>query len=1208
MDPNTTTPITNNPVRSSSLQHKRSISQIETSTTNKSRPPSQTSQSQPPSRTHSRSSSTHRYINIYVKDPFQLSSLSSSIKIDNNSSLDNNYSIQHMNHLLYENIDDSEWDNYTNSSKIESKPLLFDSEYYGDQIKNDIRHSSSTQIEAEYAFKYGGIERVGSYEPLEVGLLYDVGMVALRFRDIVGEVLEHGDVVNVLNFYDGYSGLRDQLEDLEEHTSLEDSKDDSIWNPISERQIAEISELHPKEKRRYSMPIMLNRKRHSLTKNGQFQVDSSAPPVPPIPQVSPVSNQPSFINSSDKSTSPLLPTPSTSATQSSVDTLPSNPTALHIQNLIQASEARFQSILTNTLALNFFQRFTISEYSAENPLFWLDVELFAAGISSDDEDNYFDEQQTALIHAKYIYLTYISPNAPLQVNLSDEIRREIPWPLDDDCVIERDMFDEAQEAVYQLMRGHTFMRFEESKEWRECLRIKTEEPEIYQQHQITKSLEHYFRPNMNLMLAVTMSLDNEESAPALISHHYKEQTLHSILSQYFPQSILSDGTGKKLEIHRYSEILAPPALQGYFNSENRMTTAQRMRRIKKEKKLRWVFGEKLAKMPGQFNNVGGRAKELLLDDNEDATSVTSVLTANRKATRDVWNRKKKVEKLESIFGQTLKESQLYSQQIIKKEAPQKSNQNSSTVPSKKNSSTTIKNIDSVKNNPTSSSPTSFEFLTSNHDDGVHLTTINDLSAKDRRILWKKSQKLKLMLGEALDEELVRQTLALPTTNNAASIDNENYRSSGQYRKKLRRASDSMIPSTPSTSTQSPLTTPSSFYFAATSPQKNDSSNMNNRGHNKANRESGSWDASIRNNDYINRPHASLLILKDTKEYRRKKLQKLHQFLGEKVPVHVVLGQDDDYGSLPTTPTAIRSRSHKETGSNSLHSSKKQSISYQHQHNNNNVPATTSSTSNYDTSDQIHSPPVNAKLLAQDKKLHQKRAVKLKKMFGETPPQDLYISSTPVHHPQTPSPPISQSSSKRASTSSRLDIHRRSIMSLDYLFENDRKVMYELIDYMFESDDNEAESNLTNSTHNNDEINLNAYRHIASAPATPSTGKPSFSPPIHQSSPSGKHYRLKDIQNLSKFFGADDNNNNQMFPVEVLDELLADLEKEIREEANTNDGEFDREAIEGLIGKVKELRAKTNELHVDYYRDGGTSSNRQYSHGHKRTDRDSLLLN
>ena len=70
-------------------------------------------------------------------------------------------------------------------------------------MSDSYKQSTYCQAEAEYAFKFGGIEQGGLYEPLEVGSLYDVNMVALRFRDLVGDVLEHGDIVNVLNIYEG---------------------------------------------------------------------------------------------------------------------------------------------------------------------------------------------------------------------------------------------------------------------------------------------------------------------------------------------------------------------------------------------------------------------------------------------------------------------------------------------------------------------------------------------------------------------------------------------------------------------------------------------------------------------------------------------------------------------------------------------------------------------------------------------------------------------------------------------------------------------------------------------------------------------------------------------------------------------------------------------------------------------------------------------
>src|SRR3954451_12487014 len=72
------------------------------------------------------------------------------------------------------------------------------------------------------------------------------------------------------------------------------------------------------------------------------------------------------------------------------------------------------------------------------------------------------------------------------------------------------------------------------------------DPEEYQSYEMVEPLENYFRPNMSLMIAVTMALDpNIDQSP--VSHHYKEQTLHSILSQYFPETILLDNKGKRRE-------------------------------------------------------------------------------------------------------------------------------------------------------------------------------------------------------------------------------------------------------------------------------------------------------------------------------------------------------------------------------------------------------------------------------------------------------------------------------------------------------------------------------------------------------------------------------------------------------------------------------------------------------------------------------------
>ncbi|CAG8595348.1 603_t:CDS:2, partial [Acaulospora morrowiae] len=558
------------------------------------------------------------------------------------------------------------------------------------------------QIEAEYAFKFGGIEMVGQYEPLEVGLLYDVSMVALRFRDIIGDVLEHGDIVHVLNIYEDC--YPKEVDESSEIINFYDFDKDLPPIPSSD------GVLLPTEKR-FSLQIT------------SYQDNLEQPKG--IDLITHLGQTPS---------STSVEKWDQRASRSSLASI------TQIQNFVQASESRFQTVLSNTLSLHYFQKFAIRDFCVENLLFWLDVELFAAGVSCDIEDNYFEQQQTAVIHARYIYLTYISANAPLQVNLSDEIRRETTWPIDDDAEVKRDMFDEAQEAVYQLMKGHTFIRFEESPEWKEFLKIKENDPEAYKRHEMTEPLEKYFRPNMSLMLAVTMNLDNgSDQTP--ISYHYKEQTLHSMLSQYFPETVL-DNKGKKITSKYKEKASESLSLSGYFNSENRMTNAQRMRRLKKERKLQWIFGAKVGRVEDQIVVL---PKESLYGDllEEDSKSTYSTLSANRKATKDAWNRKRKVDKLEAIFGKELRDSQtaqnLFRNKTVIPPSPQK-------VPS-----------DAYNN--------------------LHLQTVNELSKAEKRKLRKSTKKLQVMLGETLDEDTVRQALS-PVQQNQTPISASN--GNGQY--------------------------------------------------------------------------------------------------------------------------------------------------------------------------------------------------------------------------------------------------------------------------------------------------------------------------------------------------------------------------------------------------------------------------------------------
>jgi len=918
-------------------------------------------------------------------------------------------------------------------------------------------------------------------------------MIALRFRDLVGDVLEHCDVVNVLNIYEGFN---DNIE----------RDDSSSVVPM------ETKETKTNEVKRYSMPIISPSPRNST--------------------ILPRSNSPT-------------PNASTSSLRS----------VKHNQKEIQDSETRFQAVLSNTLALNYFQKFAIKEYSVENLLFWLDVELFAAGNSCDIEDNYFEEQQTAVIHARYIYYTYINSDAPLQVNISDEIRRDINWPIDDDDDVERNMFDEAQEAVYQLMKGYTFIGFESSSEWQECTRRKRLDPKEYQSYEMTKPLESYFHPSMSIMLAVTMAHDPSIKQPP-VSHHYKEQTLHTILSQYFPETILLDNRGvRRIQCAANDE---DQTLNGYFDSENRLTNAQRMRKIKKERKLKWVFGERINRMDDQIvvmpdETLYGNGKLGYGDDDDTKSikSISSTISENRKVAKDVWNKKKRVEKLESIFGRGLKDSQLYSQNILNE---------------KRNSST------GTPNSPSTTIQT--QNFNSETPDSPQLQTMNELSAIDRRMLWKKTKKLQIMFGEALDEDMVRQALTLPviqstpghspnserfSSDRSTFSDHDRYdrysrSSNGSFMDKQinRRASDSMIsPLIPSESTSNAIT--SSIVTPPASPpvslsEKSSNNNL-------------SYKHTIKGVPSVNPDTIPLIIVnKDTKEYRRKKLQKLYRFLGEKVPLNAVLGEYDDDLEEPLTPQSapLSPPPPPPPPSSNLKNKKRRpnSLSFNKKDSKDNISFIPNTPNTLDQNDA----PVT-KLSAMDRKRHLQRAVKLQKMFGETPPQNLIFSQ-------------SKFMSDNSSDYSSIDLHRRSIMSLEYLMENDREAMYELINYMENSDEGE----------NQEDTNIIDSRR-KSSPPTPHSSSPStsFALPNQRNRPR-KQKKLKGIRKLSHFFGA---TYGQMFPDQVLGELLGDLEREIRDEAKQNN-QLDKSVVAGLMDQLEELRAKTSEFGPDSGDEGGTT--------------------
>ncbi|KAG0279037.1 hypothetical protein BGZ96_002101 [Linnemannia gamsii] len=328
-----------------------------------------------------------------------------------------------------------------------------------------------------------------------------------------------------------------------------------------------------------------------------------------------------------------------------------------------SNDARFQEILHNTIALDLFRQFCFQEYSIENLLFWMDVELFAkpnlemqradrlkhkilqrrlekqqrayrqedSCDDSNKEPHSLNEKQSpkspcaqekfeldeeelvvlkrevgeedaefAVQHARYIYLTYIDTYAPLQVNLSDESRTDIPWPILDPndpneindsrshsrnnsggsakssgkkssksgsggsrttevfgWPLDRHMFDGAQEHTYQLMKGHTLVRFEDSELWKSAQRMMHDQPGEYEKAIVHGPLHTHYCPDSSVILStVARSRSRHPTAKLQTLYNWnnsttdldrsrdKEEALAKTMSQYFgpiPHSIRHPG-------------------------------------------------------------------------------------------------------------------------------------------------------------------------------------------------------------------------------------------------------------------------------------------------------------------------------------------------------------------------------------------------------------------------------------------------------------------------------------------------------------------------------------------------------------------------------------------------------------------------------------------------------------------------------------------
>jgi hypothetical protein len=119
-------------------------------------------------------------------------------------------------------------------------------------------------------------------------------------------------------------------------------------------------------------------------------------------------------------------------------------------------EDRFRQCIYNEFSLAAFQAHCAREFTLESLLFFLEVEVFRELASGDQSK--LPQGMRIEQYARYIYEIYIDNDAPLQVNLSEEIREEVA----NAGRCSASLFDGAQDMVHAMLKRHSFVRFEAS--------------------------------------------------------------------------------------------------------------------------------------------------------------------------------------------------------------------------------------------------------------------------------------------------------------------------------------------------------------------------------------------------------------------------------------------------------------------------------------------------------------------------------------------------------------------------------------------------------------------------------------------------------------------------------------------------------------------------------------------------------------------------
>ncbi|RKO94646.1 hypothetical protein BDK51DRAFT_29673 [Blyttiomyces helicus] len=389
----------------------------------------------------------------------------------------------------------------------------------------------------------------------------------------------------------------------------------------------------------------------------------------------------------------------------------------------QTSSDGLWSIFHNKIGIHAFVDFCMEEFTIENLLFYLDIEIFRS-LSGEMRQLYGD----------YVYYTYIAVNSPLEINISAETRADIPLPAQgaEPCELQ---FDEAQEQAYAMLKNHSFLRFKQAK-W-----PTVRQNDHYDRATFSESFFDVFQPNLEGISGILKTVLDARTTtssypPNLIAFPELESTL-------FKESILPQVLSRLLPNMNRTFV-------GYFDDENRKEWRNKHRKMRKEKKLSKFFGERPSTEQMQRQSIdrpkGEDSRQTLIDRRPSGLSVLSQMESAVEENRpSSLQRRKKLEKLETIFGDRLPIKQKRVQQIV----------THGYTPT----------ASTMQVEPTSADSDSL----SEDDELIPAESTNDLDPERRRVLQRRTKKLSTMLGESLNERTISKTVAKSADPRAPEI-------------------------------------------------------------------------------------------------------------------------------------------------------------------------------------------------------------------------------------------------------------------------------------------------------------------------------------------------------------------------------------------------------------------------------------------------------